>query len=99
MKMKTIARLIPLLTLGMAAGQAGAAGFQLLEQNASGIGNAYAGSAAVAENASTIYFNPAGVDPATGPGGLGGHLAGASHVQVQQSGLQYRRPQRKRHRQ
>lgn len=38
-----------------------AGGFQLLEQTASGIGNAYAGSAAVAENASTIYFNPAGM--------------------------------------
>ena len=43
------------------SGVASAAGFQLLEQNASGIGNAYAGSAAVAENASTIYFNPAGM--------------------------------------
>jgi hypothetical protein len=42
-------------------GHASAAGFQLLEQNASGIGNAYAGSAAVAENASTIFFNPAGM--------------------------------------
>ncbi len=40
---------------------AAAAGFQLLEQNASGLGNAYAGSAAVAENASTIFFNPAGM--------------------------------------
>ena len=40
---------------------AGAAGFQLFEENASGIGNAYAGSAAVAENASTIFFNPAGM--------------------------------------
>ncbi|WP_144638090.1 outer membrane protein transport protein [Bordetella genomosp. 13] len=38
-----------------------AAGFQLLEQNASGLGNAYAGSAANPENASTIYFNPAGM--------------------------------------
>lgn len=61
MKMKTIARLMPLLALGLASGQASAAGFQLLEQNASGIGNAYAGSAAVAENASTIFFNPAGM--------------------------------------
>ncbi len=43
------------------AGSAGAAGFQLLEQNASGIGNAYAGSAAVADNASTIFYNPAGM--------------------------------------
>lgn len=40
---------------------AGAAGFQLFEQNASGMGNAYAGSAAVAENAGTIFFNPAGM--------------------------------------
>ncbi len=61
MKMKTIARLMPLLALGLASGHASAAGFQLLEQNASGLGNAYAGSAAVAENASTIYFNPAGM--------------------------------------
>lgn len=38
-----------------------AAGFQLIEQNASGIGNAYAGSAAIAENASTIFYNPAGM--------------------------------------
>jgi long-chain fatty acid transport protein len=38
-----------------------ASGFQLFEQNASGIGNAYAGSAAVADNASTIFFNPAGM--------------------------------------
>lgn len=43
------------------SGSAAAAGFQLLEQNASGIGNAYAGSAAVAENAATIFFNPAGM--------------------------------------
>jgi long-chain fatty acid transport protein len=42
-------------------GTASAAGFQLLEQNASGLGNAYAGSAAVATDASTIFFNPAGL--------------------------------------
>lgn len=38
-----------------------AAGFALIEQNASGMGNAYAGAAAIAEDASTIYFNPAGM--------------------------------------
>ena len=43
MKMKTIARLMPLLAIGLVSGQASAAGFQLLEQNASGIGNADAG--------------------------------------------------------
>jgi long-chain fatty acid transport protein len=42
-------------------GTAHAAGFALIEQNASGLGNAYAGQAAVAEDASTIFFNPAGM--------------------------------------
>lgn len=54
-------KLIPALVLTIFSGAAMASGFQLFEQNASGIGNAYAGSAAVAENASTIYFNPAGM--------------------------------------
>ena len=44
-----------------AATTAHSAGFQLLEQNASGLGNAYAGSAANPENASIIYYNPAGM--------------------------------------
>ena len=38
-----------------------ASGFALIEQNASGLGNAYAGAAAAAEDASTVYFNPAGM--------------------------------------
>ena len=55
-----------ILVLGIAGtlavtGQAHASGFQLWEQSASGLGTAYAGSAAVAEDASTIYFNPAGM--------------------------------------
>lgn len=54
-------RLIPALLAVAFSGGAFASGFQLLEQNASGIGNAYAGSAAVAENASTIFYNPAGM--------------------------------------
>ncbi|WP_301103085.1 outer membrane protein transport protein [Propionivibrio sp.] len=54
-------KLIPALVLAAFSGAANASGFQLLEQNASGISSAYAGSAAVAENASTIYFNPAGM--------------------------------------
>jgi long-chain fatty acid transport protein len=36
-----------------------ASGFQLVEQNASGLGNAFAGQAAGVKNASAIYFNPA----------------------------------------
>lgn len=38
-----------------------AAGFQLFEQSGSGLGNAFAGGAAAAEDASTIFFNPAGL--------------------------------------
>jgi long-chain fatty acid transport protein len=38
-----------------------AAGFALIEQSASGMGNAFAGGSAAAEDASTIYFNPAGM--------------------------------------
>ena len=53
------------LALGLAlAGCAGltqAAGFALIEQNASGLGNAFAGQAASAQDASTIFFNPAGL--------------------------------------
>lgn len=59
--MNTGLRAIPALLLCMGAAPAFSAGFQLLEQNASGLGNAYAGSAAVAENASTIFYNPAGM--------------------------------------
>lgn len=61
MKPSFTLRLVPAALIGLWAGTAGASGFQLLEQNASGLGNAYAGSAAVAENASTVFFNPAGM--------------------------------------
>jgi len=44
-----------------AAGGAHAAGFALIEQSGSGVGNAFAGAAASAEDASTIFFNPAGM--------------------------------------
>ncbi|MEW5891959.1 MAG: outer membrane protein transport protein [Pseudomonadota bacterium] len=46
--------------LGLSAG-AWASGFNLIEHNASGLGNAYAGQAASAQDASTVYFNPAGL--------------------------------------
>lgn len=60
MKKMTL-RVVPALLLAAFSGAASAAGFQLWEQNASGLGNAYAGSAAVADNASTVFFNPAGM--------------------------------------
>ena len=48
-------------TLAGASTLASAAGFALIEQSASGLGNAFAGAAATAEDASTIFFNPAGM--------------------------------------
>ncbi|TXT23024.1 MAG: long-chain fatty acid transport protein [Gallionellaceae bacterium] len=47
--------------LAAISGNAAASGFALIEQSASGLGNAYAGGAASAEDASTIFFNPAGM--------------------------------------
>ncbi|BCA79321.1 outer membrane protein transport protein [Desulfuromonas sp. AOP6] len=41
------------------ASPAFSAGFALIEQSVSGLGNAFAGSAATGEDASTIFFNPA----------------------------------------
>lgn len=65
-------KLIPALVATAFAGTANAAAFGLLEQSGSGLGNAYAGSAAVAEDASTIYYNPAGMTQLKGKNFSGG---------------------------
>jgi long-chain fatty acid transport protein len=54
-------RLSVAAALAAMASGASAAGFQLMEQNASGLGNAYAGQGASAQDASTIFYNPAGM--------------------------------------
>ena len=59
MKKTYIAQIVAALMAGAMGSGAHAAAFQLLEQNASGVGNAFAGSGAAAEDASTAYFNPA----------------------------------------
>lgn len=48
------------------SGSAAASGFALIEQSASGLGNAFAGGAANAEDASTVFFNPAGMSRLSG---------------------------------
>jgi len=53
-------------TLGGTSTLAAAAGFALIEQSASGMGNAFAGAAATAEDASTIFYNPAGMSELKG---------------------------------
>lgn len=58
---KTTMRTLPAAMLLAFSGLASAAGYQALEQNASGLGVAYAGSAAIADNAATLFANPAGM--------------------------------------
>lgn len=48
------------LAMGLGS-QAHASAFALHEQGISGLGNAYAGAAAVAEDATTVWWNPAGM--------------------------------------
>jgi len=57
-------RIIPMLMASASifgATEVSAAGFAIIENSASGMGNSYAGGAAIAEDASTIWFNPAGM--------------------------------------
>jgi long-chain fatty acid transport protein len=56
-----IAIAISAAALALASGNASGAAFALAEQGGSGLGNAFAGGAANAEDASTVWFNPAGM--------------------------------------
>ena len=60
-KKTQVAQAVGALALSLCAGQALGAAFALQEQNGSGLGNAYAGGAAAAEDASTVWSNPAGM--------------------------------------
>ncbi len=62
----TSLRTLPAILLVAFSGSASSAAFQLWEQNASGIATSYAGSAAIADNASTVFFNPAGMTQLNG---------------------------------
>ncbi len=62
-------------TLLIASGAVSASGFALIEQSGSGLGNAYAGGAASADDAATLFFNPAGMARLEGKQiALAGHL-------------------------
>ena len=76
MKLHDTLKTLPALIMGLGAmNLAHGAGFQLLEQNGSGLGSAYAGSAAIAEDASTIYYNPAGMTMLPGMNASAGVVA------------------------
>jgi len=56
-----LATAISALVLSLGAGQAVATGFQLNENSASGLGNAFAGGAAATDDVSTMWSNPAAI--------------------------------------
>src|SRR5690348_13546195 len=69
-----------------------AGSFLLNEQSVSGLGSAYAGSAAQAEDASTIFFNPAGIALLDrGEAQVGGHYL-IPYAQFHNNGSQLRAP-------
>ena len=77
MKMKSSISLAvsAVLASGLFATQASAAGFALIENSASGMGNAFAGGSAIADDASTVWFNPAGMTRLKGSQmTVGGHI-------------------------
>jgi len=60
MKLRIGVLVVAVFILGMAS-NGFAAGFAIIEQSVKGLGTAFAGGAAVAEDPSTVYFNPAGM--------------------------------------
>ncbi len=61
MNKKNLLRLGGLATMALLPLGAEASGFALIENSASGMGNAFAGGSAIADDASTLAFNPAGM--------------------------------------
>lgn len=49
------------MLLGLVSPPSHGSGFSIIEQSVAGLGNAFAGGAASAEDASTVFFNPAGM--------------------------------------
>jgi len=61
LRQPTCLSIVTFASLSLLTSAVSAAGYALIEQSTSNMGSAYAGSAASAEDASTIYFNPAGM--------------------------------------
>jgi len=59
--MRHMKRSLLFAAIAVASSQPMASGFQLIEQSVSAMGTAYAGSASAANDATTVYFNPAGM--------------------------------------
>ncbi|MBE9030997.1 outer membrane protein transport protein [filamentous cyanobacterium LEGE 11480] len=65
-KNASLVGLLVLCSISASAQTARASGYALFEQSVKGLGNAFAGSAATAEDASTIFYNPAGLTELSG---------------------------------
>jgi long-chain fatty acid transport protein len=68
------------------ASSAQAGGFAIHEQSVPGLGNSFAGGAAAAEDATTIFFNPAGMTRLQGNSATGGTYLIAPNVRFQNQG-------------
>ena len=70
LRRRPLASLVRLAVIGIPiafiTAPAHAGGFGLIEHGASGLGNAYAGAAAVSSDGSTVWFNPAGMSEIDG---------------------------------
>lgn len=77
MRKKLMPLVLSLVLFLITSGTVFAAGFAIIEQSVSGLGNAFAGGAASAEDASTIFFNPAGMTLLDGQ-----QVVGGTHVIV-----------------
>ena len=72
--------LISSCSLVLLSSSAHSAGFALIENSASGMGKAFAGASAVAEDASTVWFNPAGMTYLGKKIGNKSQLSNALHI-------------------
>lgn len=65
-RLRPLGSLVGVVSLASLTSIAHAGGFALIEHGASGLGNAYAGAAAVSSDTSTVWFNPAGMSQIEG---------------------------------
>ena len=85
--MRTTHKILSILTLSamgtaLSGATANAAGFYIQEQSVSGLGSAFSGSTTNIEDASTIYFNPAGMTKLPGT-----QVQAAAHLLIPSSDL------------
>ena len=74
MKISSVASILPALILAGFTSNVSGAGFAIAEQSVKGLGTAFSGGAASSDDASTVWFNPAGMTQFSGT-----HVSQAIH--------------------